>query len=143
MGKKTKQNVLDSATLIVVRNIVQGDFLTRMSSNGEPLVFSEWEPLNLDKNHKSIIVQRTLHTLSSILRETKRNTAIVPKYVAGHEQMSLFSRNGSGEATASPIRYRKVRITDVYKEEVEIDGSNSYAATSEEPFPDTVFPHLL
>lgn len=125
---KIKKKVLDSAKLIISNNIVQGNFLTKMNSEGKPIVFSEWQPLNLNKSMKSIKVQRTEYTLEDILEGTN-----IDGYTSNPktkiEQMDMFSGDfldgdfdddlDTLSIEEKTFRYVPVKITDVYKEEME------------------------
>lgn len=125
---KIKKKVLDSAKLIISNNIVQGDFLKKITSEGRPIVFSEWEPLNLNRSIKSLKVQRTEYTLESILEGTNENRYVINPQTK-NEQLDIFSGGFLDEEfddeVGTPIidektfRYVPVKITDVYKEEME------------------------
>ncbi|MEM5597202.1 hypothetical protein AAHB53_14605 [Niallia circulans] len=74
---KVKKKVLDSAKLIISNNIAQGNFLTKLAPDGNPIVFSEWNPINLRKDGKTIKVQRTEYTLMDILEGIKKKMEIL------------------------------------------------------------------
>jgi len=120
---KIKQKVLDSAKKIIALNIANGNFLTRKSINGEPIVFSKWEPKNLRRNTKTIIVQRTEYTIDEIYGNVeKENGQILKDKSFSTEQMDIFSfleQDIAQEEQSVEMRYIPVRITDVYKEEME------------------------
>lgn len=118
-GQNPKPKVLESAKLIISKNIVQGNFLNQLSISGKPLVFSEWAPTNIHKNPKVLIVQRTEHTLMEILDQGRKNSSTDPHYKIVQKQLTLFSEEGATEPWARQIVYKPVRITDVYKEERE------------------------
>ncbi len=103
--KKPVDNVLKSALVIIKANIVQGDTLKQTKSNGEPIVFSEWQLL--PKEYGVQKVQRTEYTLKAILNNEG------PLNETHNEQLSLFD-----DDEAEPLRYHylPVKITDVYKE---------------------------
>jgi len=121
-GKKIKTQVLDSAKLIIAKNIVQGDFLTKLSYNGNPLVFSEWQVINFRKGAKILKVQRTEYTLHEIFEGVKKENGETSIHLPKMEQLDLFDLF-DGEATAGTekkqMKYLPVRITNVYKEEME------------------------
>ncbi len=125
MGRKTKQHVLDCATFIIVRNIVQGDFLAQLSPSGQPIIFNEWKWINRGKGHKKVIIKRTEHTLRKILSDARQSNKMSSSQMGSGEQLQFFTPLVTVMTEAIPIRYKKVKITDVYKEEVEIDESNS------------------
>lgn len=125
-GKKMKTKVLNSAKLIISKNIVQGDFLTKLSYNGKPLVFSEWKIINYQKGDKTLIVQRTEYTLDEIFEGVKKDSGEVSNYFPKMEQLNLFDLLEGGKIAKTEkkqIKYAPVRITCVYKEEMgEING---------------------
>ncbi|MDX8365237.1 N-6 DNA methylase [Cytobacillus sp. IB215665] len=121
---KVKNKVLDSAKLIISNNIAQGNFLTKLSSNGNPIIFSEWQPINLRKNAKTIKVQRTEFTLEEILNEEEKECGESSKHAVKIEQLDLFdSYDDEAEPKEKRLKYVPVKITEVYKEEMEeVDG---------------------
>ncbi|WP_444684688.1 N-6 DNA methylase [Alkalicoccus luteus] len=121
---KMNQKVLDSAKRIISLNIGNGNFLTRKAVDGKPLVFSEWEIINLRKNNKNIKVQRTEYTLDEIYEDTqKENGKTLRKPQNESEQIDLFSffheEIETQEEVEKEMRYIPVKIIDVYKEEME------------------------
>ncbi|WP_232019857.1 DNA methyltransferase family protein [Ureibacillus thermosphaericus] len=121
-GKNVKSNVLDSAKLIISKNIAQGNFLTKLSASGNPIVFNEWKPLNLRSNSKTIKVQRTEYTLEDILLGRKKESGEQLSTSERIEQLDLFELYGIEGFTISKknhLKYIPVKITDVYREEME------------------------
>jgi hypothetical protein len=126
-GKKMAGKVLDSAKLIISNNIAQGNFLTRRSADGHPIVFSEWQPIDLRPDSKTIKVQRTEYTIEDILNGVTKKAGEPLPHPAAVEQLVLFDDDrfdGDAEDEAAPLkakrlRYVPVKITDVYKEEME------------------------
>lgn len=98
-NKKPSTNVLKSALVIIKANIIQGDALKQIRSNGEPIIFSEWQLL--PKKNGIQKIQRIEHTLKDMLDD--------------HEQLSLFD----DEKETLRYRYLPVEITDIYKERKE------------------------
>ncbi|MBY0123190.1 N-6 DNA methylase [Bacillus sp. S/N-304-OC-R1] len=125
-GAKVKKKVLDSAKLIISNNIAQGNFLTRLSPDGNPIVFSEWHPVNLRKDGKTIKVQRTEYTLNDILDGIKKEDGEPLTHSVKAEQLDLFDYFDDEEGIEKEkkrMKYVPVKITDVYKEEMEeVDG---------------------
>lgn len=125
-GAKVKNKVLDSAKLIISKNISQGNFLTKLSANGNPIVFSEWQPLNLRKNAKTIKVQRTEYTIEDILNGVEKESGDPSTHLVRVEQLDLFDffeDKGVAETQRKRMKYVPIKITDVYKEEMEeVDG---------------------
>lgn len=118
---KMANKVLDSAKLIISYNITQGNFLTKLSANGNPIVFSEWRPLNLRKNTKNIKVQRTEYTIDDILNGIEQGN-IASTYSVKVDQLNLFDcfdDEEVAETKENRMKYIPVKITEVYKEEME------------------------
>ncbi|MFD3447125.1 N-6 DNA methylase [Microbacteriaceae bacterium 4G12] len=117
------QKVRDSAKTIISQNIVQGDFLTRLAPDGNPIYFSEWKPLALKKGQVKIKVNRTEYTLEEILSGKKKPVGEVYSYEPEPEQLDIFSIFDESEDGVAPakraMRYIPVNITEVYKEEME------------------------
>lgn len=125
-NKKVKSKVLDSAKLIISNNIAQGNFLTKLSPDGNPIVFSEWHPINLRKDGvKTIKVQRTEYTLMDILDGIEKEGGEPVSHSVKAEQLDLFDffDDEVAEKEKKRIKYVPVKITQVYKEEMEVvDG---------------------
>lgn len=126
--KNVKKNVQDSAMTIISQNIAQGNFLTRLSSNGEPLVFSEWKPVSFKNGQKVIKVNRTEYTLDEIYLRMEKKLGTSSEYSETiiEEQLDLFDLaefdeqvDESVESPVKEMRYIPVKISDVYKEEME------------------------
>lgn len=117
-----KTKVLNSAKLIISKNIVQGNFLTKLSANGNPFVFSEWQVINLHKGIKTLKVQRTEYTLDDILEGVEKENGETLAQSEKVEQLNLFGffdDEESGETGKKRMKYIPVNITDAYKEEME------------------------
>lgn len=116
--KQRKVAVLNSAKTIISANIKQGNFLTRLTVDGEPLIFSEWKVLtNLGAN-KTIKIIRTEYTLDEIQHqvikspgETFRKIKVVKPI-----QLDLFSLSSTDESEEEILNYLPCLITDVHKE---------------------------
>lgn len=109
------KHVLDSAKTIIRANMVQGDTLKRINSQGQPIVFSEWKLLPLKRGVRK--VQRTEFTLDSIIEGGEAVETSVPQHV---EEFDLFSDSFENESEKTKlVKYVPVRITDVYKQLVE------------------------
>lgn len=123
-----KQKVLDSAKKIISLNIGHGNFLTRKSIDGSPLVFNEWHPINLKKTTKNIKVQRTEYTLDEIYDNTEKASGkTVSPTKQTNVQLDLFDILDDEIETdveeQKEMQYTVVHITDVYNEEMEkVDG---------------------
>lgn len=122
---KLKKKVLDSAKEIISSNIRQGNFLTRKAVDGNPLVFSEWSPINMRKTTNNIKIQRTEYTLDEIYEKVINESGkIINSSSQNHKQLNIFDLFEDGdieilEKTVREMRYTPVKITDVYKEETE------------------------
>ncbi|MFB7303888.1 N-6 DNA methylase [Heyndrickxia sporothermodurans] len=123
-GGELKDKVLDSAKKIISLNICNGNFLTRKSVDGNPLVFSEWQPINMSKTSKNIKIQRTEYTLDEIYERVKKeNGRAINKFIQEPVQLDLFDFLEDESEKISEVqkemRYIPVKIIDVYKEEME------------------------
>ena len=120
---KMNQKVLDSAKKIISLNIGNGNFLTRKAVDGTPLVFSDWKPINLRKTTKNIKVQRTEYTLDEIYENIqKENGKALRQPKSEPEQIDIFDfldEDIEIEDKRNEMQYIPVKITDVYKEEME------------------------
>ena len=72
-NRQPKPSVKSSARLIISKNVVHGDFLTKLGPGGNPIVFSEWKVLNLDKRPITLMVQRTEYSLDEIESGTTKS----------------------------------------------------------------------
>lgn len=123
-GGKLKEKVLDSAKKIISLNICNGNFLTRKSADGSPLVFSEWQPINMRKTLKNIKIQRTEYTLDEIYGSVKKESGrAINKLLQEPVQLDLFDfledESENINEFQKEMRYIPVKITDVYREEME------------------------
>lgn len=123
-GGKLKEKVLDSAKKIISLNICNGNFLTRKSADGSPLVFSEWQPINMRKTLKNIKIQRTEYTLDEICGSVKKESGrAINNLLQEPVQLDLFDfledESENINEFQKEMRYIPVKITDVYREEME------------------------
>lgn len=97
--------VLKSANVIIAANMAQGDTLKRITSSGDPIIFSEWKPIGKNK------VQRTEYTFDAIVEGSG------PVGTVQHqtEQLSLFDEPDDEESTEVK-KYLPVKWEDVYKQ---------------------------
>lgn len=119
-----KEKVLDSAKKIISLNVGNGNFLTRKSIDGSPLVFSEWQPINMRKTIKNIKIQRTEYTLDDIYGSVKKeNGQAINNSIQQPVQLDLFDfledESENINEVQKEMRYIPVKIIDVYKEEME------------------------
>ncbi|WP_338527871.1 methylase [Bacillus sp. MAG717A] len=127
--RKPKKNVLNSAKVIIRANIIQGDFLTRKTISNEPIIFSEWQMTNqLTSNTRTISVTRTEYSLDEVFegKENEAGTLAQPQII--ENQLDLFDSYDldfeiGRELGAEVLRYATVKITKVYKEELEINDN--------------------
>ncbi|MBU5361618.1 methylase [Enterococcus raffinosus] len=127
-GEPIKKKVQDSAKTLISKNINQGDFLTRKTPDGKPIVFSEWTPKFLRKGQKKITINRTEYSLDDIYIGLKRDPGEAYSTPVIAEQLNLFSFDDDiiEEKISVPVlRYVAVPITEVYKEEMEEVDDNS------------------
>ncbi|NLB71181.1 MAG: SAM-dependent DNA methyltransferase [Chloroflexi bacterium] len=113
--QQPKSNVEESAKMLIITNIVQGDFLKRTTVSDSPIVFSEWAPIRLTKTTKHINVIRTEYTLQEIFQKVKREPGSVYTPIPKTEQLGLFEQQAV--LPIVPIfKYLPTPITEVYKE---------------------------
>lgn len=121
MNKK----VLESAKVIISANIVQGDFLTKLAPNGEPIIFSEWLIVN-PNNLSNLKVRRTKHYLSDLYDTSKMENRSKVLKEKEQTQLSLFDlgvEEFSEKSSPSQYEFKLVSLINVYREEMElIDG---------------------
>lgn len=124
---RLNQKVLDSAKKIISINIRNGNFLTRRSVDGSPLVFSEWQAINMRSNTKNIKVQRTEYTLDEIYNKVKKdNGYAINQPIKKPIQLDIFDYLDDevevNDTSIKNMQFKTVNIIDVYKEEmVEVD----------------------
>ncbi|MCJ0933158.1 methylase [Virgibacillus halodenitrificans] len=126
---KLKKKVLDSAKEIISSNIRQGNFLTKKAIDGNPLVFSEWSPVNMKKTTKRIKIQRTEYTLDEIYGSVEKESGkainkVLNKTIESDKQLDMFDlleEDDIDNENKNPkeMRYTRVNIIDVYKAEME------------------------
>lgn len=126
---KLKKKVLDSAKEIISSNIRQGNFLTKQSIDGNPLVFSEWSPIKMRKTTKRIKIQRTEYTLDEIYGNEEKESGksinkAISKTIQPYKQLDSFDLLveddiDSENENPKEMRYTPVNIIDVYKAEME------------------------
>jgi len=122
-GHSINKNVQDSAKLIISTNIEQGNFLEKMKNNGEPIIFSQWEPRNIENIPSKINITRTQFSLEDIQKKTKKDTGkFRGKTNDKIEQLDLFSMTENESSTQKDKpdileRFIDVNIAEVYKEE--------------------------
>ncbi len=123
-GYSIKNKVLESAKVIISANIVQGNFLTKKTTSGENIVFSEWRVVEKNRKQKNIIIDRTEHSIDDILLQQDIVSGTVFSKNLENNQLSIFDlfnnsmENQKEEKTL--YKYISVKIVDVYKEEMEV-----------------------
>lgn len=126
-NNKMNQKVLESAKIIIAINLIEGDFLKKQNSAGEPLIFTNWKIVSKQES-KNVYVIRTEYTLEDI--EEKRineDGYIVDKEKESLDnQISIFEfmqenneENEDEEDEDKIYRYIKTNIKNIYKEESE------------------------
>lgn len=119
--KKLKDSVLNSAKTIISANIQQGNFLTRLTTSGEPLVFSEWKALNELGVDRTIKITRTEYTLEEISNQVTKPYGEIVKRIEWSTpiQLDLFSPICTHEREKEQLKYSICIITDVHKKIME------------------------
>lgn len=128
-SKKTKKNVLSSAKVLIKSNIMHGNFLTKKTFNNKPIVITEWRLANeITTKTKHILIDRTECKLSDINSDKKEDSGNVIKGIQIHKQLNMFedfsiltAENKNRNTKIAPLiyKYTTVKITDLYKEEIE------------------------
>lgn len=102
------EKVMKSAKVIIRANMAQGDALKRLTSDGEPIIFSEWAPVANRKGY----VQRTEYTFDAIVE----GSAPTGNVKGASEQLDLFSMDEPVDDR--PMKYAICKWQDIYKEEI-------------------------
>lgn len=102
------QKVLKSAKVIIRANMAQGDALKRTTSDGSPIIFSEWA-----STKRQDYVQRTEYTFDAIV-EGAAPTGTVS---GSSEQLNLFALDES-PTEDKQIRYAPCEWINIYKEKL-------------------------
>lgn len=122
---KEKKNVLNSAKTIIAANIQQGNFITKLTAQGTPIVFSEWKELSCSKR-QVIKVIRTEYTLEDIYNNDTNEDGMLYESHKEKErsvQLTLFDYEYENDEkdTLKKTMYKYIpcNITNVFKEEME------------------------
>ena len=116
--------VTTSAKTIITKNIVQGNFLTRLTPSGSKIRFVEWKAqTQLSSKKKIIKVSRTDYTLDEIFEKIDKLPGESISSQDVYKQLNLFDLNNDDKKDLKELKatYVTVRIIDVYKEEIEVD----------------------
>ncbi|MEL5899847.1 N-6 DNA methylase [Clostridium sporogenes] len=118
-----KPKVLESAKLIISANIVQGNFLTKLTTAGESIVFSEWRIVKTKRRVKNIKVERTEFSLEEIMNQQTHEAGNIYNKNSKLMQLSIFDvfdiQAITPDSKEIKYKYVPVKITDVYKQEME------------------------
>lgn len=107
VSELTDGNVLKSAKTLIQANMAQGNALTQLDNQGNPIMFSEWKLLG--KQHGFQYVQRLEYTFSAIIEHAQEPVPETP-----YEEISLFAP--PEEKKSSVIReYDPCRLVDIYQ----------------------------
>ena len=122
LGGSPNEEVLESAKVIIQANMVQGNALTKIDGDGNPIVFSEWQLLPIVGNIKHQRVQRLEYTFQDILDGKEKSQGVLTH--KDSEELDLFDfldedYNPEEEEQDIKKQYVPVRITKVYKKELE------------------------
>ncbi|MCC4388583.1 N-6 DNA methylase [Limosilactobacillus reuteri] len=113
--KKPNQRVLESAKVIIRANMKQGDTLKHTTSDGSPIIFSEW-------SSRGRMVQRTEYTFESILAQSGPTGTVQN----ASEQLDLFAGTDEFDDTSkskpTKPRYAICNWVDIYKQELESES---------------------
>ncbi|QPG03957.1 N-6 DNA methylase [Latilactobacillus sakei] len=111
---KINQSVVKSARVIISANIVQGNALTKLRDNGEPIIFSEWVLLPVKRGIRK--VQRIEYTFEAIIDGGD------PINAQKHDvkQLDLFEFDGNFEDESSEAKfsYMPVKFTEIWRKKL-------------------------
>lgn len=102
------EQVLKSAMTIIKANMAQGDALKGIDANGNPILFSEWLPVEKNK------VQRIEYTFDAI----KNGGGPVASVQEKQTQISIFDTPKDEEDKSPARHYAICPWKEVYKEEI-------------------------
>lgn len=111
---KENLKVLESAKIIIQANIVQGNSLTGLKSDGQKIVLSEWKPIFKNGGKK---VQRTEYTLEAIQNNLGPIESSEPMIENEIDLLEGFFENEEpNEVVKSNWKYVPVKYADIYKQ---------------------------
>lgn len=88
LGGSPNKEVLESAKVIIQTNMVQGNALTKIDGDGNPIIFSEWQLLPIVGNIKHQRVQRLEYTFQDILDGKEESQGVLTH--KDSEELDLF-----------------------------------------------------
>lgn len=112
--------VIRSAMVIIQANMVNGNALTKLDGDGNPIIFSEWKLLK--KKGKRQKVQRLEYTFQEIIDGVDESSGKITPEVQ-EEQLDLFNfldETYQPEKEVKPVpkvQYVPCKLTDIYKKE--------------------------
>ena len=110
--EKPDQKVYNSAKVIIRANMAQGDALKKVDASGDPIIFSEWQPIGKTK------VQRTEYTFEAIVNGDGPTGTV--QHVVEEMTLDLFPNEEPETFEETPTRhFIPCKTTDIYKEEIE------------------------
>lgn len=112
-NKLLNEDTLKSAKFIIGLNIRQGNFLTKLTINKEPIVLSEWKVLS-DLDKKKVLVIRTEYTLEEIQEQVIKIEGSVYKY--SKKQLVFKDALNLEEIKELGVKYKACSIKKVYEE---------------------------
>lgn len=107
VSELTDGNVLKSAKTLIQANMAQGNALTQLDNQGNPIMFSEWKLLG--KQHGFLYVQRLEYTFTAIIEHAQEPVPETP-----YEEVSLFAPP-EGKKSSVTREYAPCRLVDVYQ----------------------------
>ena len=108
VSELTDGNVLKSAKTLIQANMAQGNALTQLDNQGNPIMFSEWKLLG--KQHGYQYVQRREYTLTAIIEHANEPEKDEDPY----EEVSLFAKPEEKKSSVTR-EYDPCRLVDVYQ----------------------------
>lgn len=129
-GEEPKDNILKSAHTIISKNIVNGDFLTRKTSNGLEITFTEYQVSQVTELGE-LEVELTEYTLNEIYEYSASDvnpTQDDSRKTALYEDFDLFAdfdfETGAEVQLKPKYPYTSGIITDIYGK---VRESNDYS----------------
>lgn len=109
--KLADKKVLSSAKTIIRANMAQGNALTYLNSDNQPIVFSEWKVTGNKRGYSW--VQRTEYTFESIVEGAETPLSASAEH---YEQMDLdlFADEETQDNESKTKKYAPCRFVDVY-----------------------------
>lgn len=107
-NSEPNSKILKSAKVIIRANMAQGDALKKVTSDGQPIILSEWKSIS----GKNDLVQRTEYTFDAIIDGSGPTNSVK----GAAEQLDLFDDFDDQSDVNNEKHYLSCKWEDVYKE---------------------------